>query len=219
MKFDSFGRPILCLPRLRFVENPNPEPTPGVPAPPAPTDPGFPADTPVAEMTSEQQLAYWKHQSRKHERRADERKDYDQLKADAAELAALKAASQTDAERALEQAREEARREGENIGAERYLADAVKARFQHLTKKSDDEVDKAFARLNVRSFLTDQGEIDTAALTEFAGIVGASADHQTPPSDPIRAAMERQQQTPGGTSGGSIAEMARQRVAELQGKN
>lgn len=30
-------------------------------------DKGFPADTPLAEMTTEQQLAYWKHQSRKHE--------------------------------------------------------------------------------------------------------------------------------------------------------
>ena len=217
MKFDSFGRPILCLPRLRFVTDPNPAPTPGVPTPPAPADPGFPADTPVAEMTSEQQLAYWKHQSRKHERRADERKDYDQLKADAAELAALKAASQTDAERALEQAREEARREGENLGAQRYLTDAVKAKFQHLTGKSDDEVETAFAHVNAQSFTTDQGDINGAALTAFAATFGAAAP-QTPPTDPVRAAMERQQQNPGATSGGSIAEMARQRVAELQGK-
>ena len=218
MKFDSFGRPILCLPRLRFVENPNPEPTPGVPAPPAPTDPGFPADTPVAEMTSEQQLAYWKHQSRKHERRADERKDYDQLKAAADELAALKAASQTDAERALEQAREEARREGENLGAARYLTDAVKAKFQHLTGKSDEEVATAFAHVNAQSFTTDQGDIDGAAHTAFAATYGATAAPQTPPFDPIRFAMEQQQQKPGATSGGSIAEMTRLRVDELQGK-
>lgn len=30
-------------------------------------DLGFPKDTPLAEMTTEQQVAYWKHQSRKHE--------------------------------------------------------------------------------------------------------------------------------------------------------
>lgn len=33
------------------------------------TDPGYPANTPVAEMTTEQQLAYWKFHSRKHEGR------------------------------------------------------------------------------------------------------------------------------------------------------
>lgn len=218
MKFDSFGRPILCLPRLRFTADPNPgDPTPGVPTPPAPADPGFPADTRLEDMTTEQQLAYWKHQSRKHERRADERKDYDQLKTAAEELAALKAANQTDAERALAEAREEARREGENLGAQRYLTDAVKAKFQHLTGKSDEEVATAFAHVNAQSFTTDQGDINADALTAFAATFGATAGPQTPPADPVRAAMERQQQKPGATSGGSIAEMARQRIAELQG--
>src|SRR5690349_19240148 len=49
-----------------------PAPTPPVPTPPAPTDPptGFPADTPLTEMTVEQREAYWKHQARKHESRA-----------------------------------------------------------------------------------------------------------------------------------------------------
>lgn len=215
MRFDSFGRPIMLRPRLRFTTDPNPgDPTPGAPAP---QDLGFPDGTPVAEMTQEQQLAYWKHHSRQHERRANSRADYDQLKADSEELARLRAANQTDAERALEEAREEARREGENLGAQRYLSDAVKAKFQHLTGKSDDEVATAFAHVNAQSFTTDQGDIDGAALTAFAATFGASAP-QTPPSDPVRAAMERQQQNPGATSGGSIAEMARQRVAELQGK-
>lgn len=221
MKLDSFGRPILCLPRLRFVENPNPEPTQGVPAPPAPTDPGFPADTPVAEMTADQQLAYWKHQSRKHERRADERKDYDQLKAAADELAALKAASQTEAERALEQAREEARREGENLGAQRYLRDAVIGRFQRLSGMDDDETREVFDVIgsDPSHFVKDDGDIDVERITRLAARVAPAAGGttQTTPSDPIRAAMERQQQKPGATSGGSIAEMARLRVAELQG--
>lgn len=219
MKFDSFGRPILCRPRLRFVDDPNPgDPTPGVPGPPAPPqDLGFPADTAVAEMTSDQQIAYWKHHSRQHEARAKSRADYDQLKADSEELARLRAENQTEAERALAEAREEARREGENLGAARYLADAVKAKFQHLTGKSDEEVATAFAHVNAQSFTTDQGDIDSAALTAFAATFGATAGPQTPPLDPIRAAMEQQQQNPGVTSGGSIAEMARQRVAELQG--
>lgn len=93
MKFDSFGRPILCMPRLRFLEGDENGGGDGQ------QQTGFPADTPVAEMTQEQQLAYWQHQSRKHERRASSRADYDQLKADSEELARLRAESQTDAER------------------------------------------------------------------------------------------------------------------------
>jgi len=212
MKFDSFGRPILCMPRLRFLEGD--ENGGGGDQ----TQTGFPADTPVAEMTQDQQLAYWKHQSRKHERRADERKDYDQLKADSEELIRLRSESQTEAERALAEAREEARREGENLGAQRYLTDAVKAKFQHLTGKSDEEVATAFAHVNAQSFTTDQGDIDSAALTAFAGTFGATGGTQKPPFDPIRAAMDQQQQKPGATSGGSIREMTRLRADELQGK-
>jgi hypothetical protein len=170
-------------------------------------------------MTQEQQLAYWKHQSRKHERRADERKDYDQLKTAAEELAALKASSQTEAERALEEAREEARREGENLGAQRYLRDAVIGRFQRLTGMDDDETTEAFGDLGIdpAQFVKQDGDIDVDRITKLAARVAPAGTTQTTPSDPIRAAMERQQQKSGVTSGGSIAEMARLRVAELQG--
>lgn len=43
-------------------------------------DKGFPADTPLAEMTTEQQLAYWKHQSRKHESNYKNLGNVDELK-------------------------------------------------------------------------------------------------------------------------------------------
>lgn len=214
MKFDSFGRPIRCMPRLRFLEG---EENGGGGEQ---TQTGFPADTPVAEMTTEQQLAYWQHQSRKHERRASSRADYDDLKAKADELAALKAANQTDAEKALEEARDEARREGENLGAQRYLRDAVIGRFQRLTGMDDDETTEAFGDLGIdpAQFVKQDGDIDVDRITKLAARVApAGGTTQTTPSDPIRAAMERQQQKPGATSGGSIAEMARLRVAELQG--
>ena len=214
MKFDSFGRPILRMPRLRFLEG---DENGGGDEQ---QQTGFPADTPVAEMTQEQQLAYWQHQSRKHERRASSRADYDQLKADSEELARLRAENQTDAERELAEAREEARREGENLGAQRYLRDAVIGRFQRLTGMDDDETTEAFGDLGIdpAQFVKDDGEIDVDRITKLAARVApTSGGTQTTSSDPIRDAMERQQQKPGGTSGGSIAEMARLRVAELQG--
>jgi hypothetical protein len=213
MKFDSFGRPILCLPRLRFLEGDEN----GGGGEQQQT--GFPADTPLAEMTQEQQLAYWQHQARKHERRASSRADYDQLKADSEELAALRAANQTDAERALEEAREEARREGENLGAQRYLRDAVIGRFQRLSGMDDAETSATFADLGIdpSQFVKQDGDLDVERITKLAARVAPAGATQTSSSDPIRDAMERQQQKPGATSGGSIAEMARLRVAELQG--
>lgn len=43
---------------------------------------GFPADTPLAEMTVEQREAYWKHKARKHENTVkNSPKDYDEQKA------------------------------------------------------------------------------------------------------------------------------------------
>lgn len=216
MKFDSFGRPITCRPRLRFLDGDEN----GGGGDDQQNQNGFPADTPVAEMTQEQQVAYWKHQSRKHERRAGERSDYDQLKADSEELARLRAANQTDAERALEEAREEARREGENLGAQRYLRDAVIGRFQRLTGMDDAETTEAFGDLGIdpAQFVKDDGEIDVDRIGKLAArVTPGGATKTTPSGDPIRDAMERQQQKPGATSGGSISEMARLRVAELQG--
>jgi hypothetical protein len=65
--------------------------------PPAPAatggDDGYPANTPVAEMTHQQAAAYWRHQSRKHEDRVKAMGDYDALKQKADDYARLVAAS------------------------------------------------------------------------------------------------------------------------------
>ncbi len=178
---------------------------------------GFPAETPIEQMTAEQQAAYWKFQARKHENEAKSRADYDDLKAKADELAQIKAANQTDQEKALNDARDEARREGENIGAERYLKDAVMGRFQALTGKNDDDVAKAFAHVDAHSFVTDTGDLDVDALKEFAGTFGSATSSSTP-ADPVKAALERQRNgaAAGSSGSGSINEMRKQRLEKLQ---
>lgn len=50
---------------------------------------GYPADTPVAEMTDKEQAAYWKYHARKHENIVKEQKDYSELKEKAAKFDAL----------------------------------------------------------------------------------------------------------------------------------
>lgn len=176
---------------------------------------GFPANTPLEQMTEAQQLAYWKHQSRKHEAAAKSRADYDELKRERDEL---KAAGQTQAEKDLEAAREEARLQGENIGAEKYLGVAIRARFQHLTGKSDDDVAKAFERVDPKSFLDAQGEIDQSALKDFADLFGTNGSGTAQQRDPVREALENQRLNSGTPSTGSIAEMTKQKYEQLTGK-
>lgn len=77
------GRPV--WPAMGGDGNdPAPEKRTGQPAP-QPADPDanapdtYPPDTPVAEMTSEQQTAYWKAMARKHEARAKQAPSDDEL--------------------------------------------------------------------------------------------------------------------------------------------
>lgn len=182
------------------------------------SDLGFPANTAWRDMQPAEQVAYWQHQSRKHENTVNARRDYDQLKADSEELARVRQESQTDQEKALDQARDEARREGENIGAERYLKDAVTGRFQALTGKTDDEVATIFAHVDAKSFTSDSGDIDVEKLRGFAATVGTTKqESQQQSHDPVREALERQRGG-GGSQAGSIRELKNQRREALAPK-
>lgn len=63
------GRPIWPMFGAEDPPEPPTPPAPPAPEPPKPPDNGFPADTPVNQMTDAQQAAYWKFHSRKHEER------------------------------------------------------------------------------------------------------------------------------------------------------
>lgn len=183
---------------------------------------GFPENTPVAEMTVAQQAAYWMWYARKHENLAKARGDYDELKVKADELDKVKAENATDQEKAIAAAKEEARREGEIIGAGRYLKDAVTARFQLLTGKSDEDVTTAFEHVDAMSFTNKEGAVDTDALTKFASTFGLAAGgaSRTAP-DPVKEALERTRRGGGSSSssgGGSIAEMQKQATEAITGK-
>ena len=126
-------------------------------------DHGFPAKTPVAEMTGEQREMYWKFHARKHEERATATADRDTI---AAELAALKASTQTDAERAVEAAKTAAKAEGRR----ELLPTLVQAEFRgaaggRLTK---EQIEVILAPLDPTKFLTaDGGQVDTDKVQEY----------------------------------------------------
>jgi hypothetical protein len=128
---------------------------------------GFPANTAVADMTVEQQLAYHQYHSRKHEQRAKAYRDAaggksaDEVKqlVDGAESARRN--TLTVDERALEDAK--------NQGRAAALAEvgpkAVRSAFDLLLgdmpeKDRDEHIDT----LDLSKFLTDDNEVDTAKV-------------------------------------------------------
>lgn len=165
---------------------------------------GFPSNTPVDQMTTAQQAAYWKDQSKKQQKIAEGRSDYDTLKAAADELAQRKADEASEHDKALAAARQD----GENIGAERYLRDAVIGRFQALTGRTDEEVATTFAHVDPKSFTDDKGDIVAEKLKAFADTFGPK-DSSGKPVDHVAAALAASRAA-GGGAGSSIAEKRKQ---------
>lgn len=175
--------------RLMFVEDPpagDPQvqaPGGGDTTPPAgdSSPEGFPADTPLAEMTAEQREAYWKHQARKHENRVKSLGDIDALKAKAEAFDALEAEKLTPSEKAIQEARAEER--------ERVLAEQAKAVADRLVaaefkvafagRKKPEEVAELLEPLDLTKFLTSDGEVDADKVSKYAAGI-APAGRQWP---------------------------------------
>lgn len=138
-------------------------------------DKGYPDNTPVAEMTTAQQAAYWKAQSRKHEDRAKARADYDDLKTKAAELDKLKQSQMSEQEKAVEAAKTDARKAAlVEVGAK--LVDA-EIRAVSAGRLSDDQRTVLLDGLDRTRFLTAEGDVDTDKVKTFVdGIAPARGD-------------------------------------------
>lgn len=130
-------------------------------------DRGFPAETPLSEMTTEQREAYWKYQARKHESAAKSRADYDTIRA---ELDKLKAATQTDAEKALEQARADARDAAKAEARAEFAPMLVAAKLETALagKLPADKVAGHVEFIDASKFLTASGEVDTDKVKQYA---------------------------------------------------
>lgn len=143
------------------------------------TDTGFPANTPWRDMEPAQQVAYWQAQSRKHEGRAADRADYDDLKAKAAKFDEQQRASETEHEKALREARETAIAEGRQQALAESSTATVKALLEGALKmrgQSDADIADSTRHVNLSSFVTN-GEVDhdaiTSLVTRLAGPAGA----------------------------------------------
>jgi len=161
--------------------------TPPVPTPPPVEQPkapetGFPADTPVAEMSLEQREAYWKHQAKYHEtawkkRSSDLSPDkIQELRDKARRHDELEQELMSDKDKAVADAKKTAAAEVTST----YMPRLVSAEFRAAAAGRIDAERMAtiLEPLDMSKFLTDNGDVDTVKVTAFV-------DGIAPPSAPV----------------------------------
>ena len=139
---------------------------------------GFPDKTPIASMTAEQQVAYWKHQARKHEGTAKQRDDYDDIKA---ERDRLKAAGLSESEKAIEAARAEARTQAEKDVTAKYAARLVAAESRTAIgdRRTREQVADLLDGIDLSKFLTTSGEVDADKVSKHAELLAPKSTADT----------------------------------------
>lgn len=132
-------------------------------------DLGFPAETPIAEMTDKQQAAYWRHNARKHETTwksvAGDRPLADVQK-DLQELGEIRRSQQTPADQALSERYDQ----GKNEGIKAARTETATTLFRGALETAGvaaAEIDDLVSNLNVANFVTDSG-VDTTKIRDFA---------------------------------------------------
>lgn len=175
-------------------------------------DKGFPEATPVSEMTSEQQAAYWKHQSQRHEKRGkfllkltgakDGDEAFDALKAELEELEKLRTEKLSDAEKAVESAKKAAKAEAQNEFGPKLARIAFEAALAHI--EDDDERDELIDALNLTSVIKADGEIDTAKVRSIANKIAPTDKGAGTKRHDYGGGRRRGQQTTGVKAGADL---------------
>lgn len=158
------------MPETETVEKPDTDGEQPKPTPPSQTEGEgeFPANTPTAQMTPEQQAAYWKAQSRKHEARSQARGDYDQIKAERDEL---KRAGMSADEQAVEDAKSQAANAARAEVTATYAKRLVHAEMRGALRGAQvpaDRIEQIVGPLDHTHFLADDGEVDADKVSNYA---------------------------------------------------
>ena len=147
----------------------------------AATDLGFPAETPVKDMTVDQQAAYWKHQSRKHEERSKAFGDLtpetlQALREKADQHDALERELMSDKDKAIASAREDA----EAATTAKFAEKLVKAEFKSAAagRLDGDRLNNILAPLDLTKFLDKNGDVDETKVAAYVDSVAPKAAAQ-----------------------------------------
>ena len=147
-------------------------------------DRGFPTDTPVAEMTAEQQTAYWRDKAQKHERAwrgvIDKNLTPEQVIEMQERLAEHERAALSDQERAIADARSEGRAEALAESGEKYARVLLDAQLAGRGK-SDAERAALIEGANLRAFTTDTGEVAIDKITTYVDALAPAGAHRRTP--------------------------------------
>lgn len=177
-------------------------------------DLGFPANTPVAEMTAEQQAAYYRHQQQKWQGRFKNLvgdRSFDEAKADLDAYAEYKKSQQTPAEQQLEQryaqGKADATAEANTKAAKAILSATLAA--QELPQA---EIDGIVEPLDLTKFFTEDGDVDIDKLSAYG--------KRFAPAGKARDRRDygggRRQERSGGRAGASGAAEAEKRFGSQQ---
>lgn len=157
---------------------PVPPPAPDKPAEPAMGPNGYPLDTKPEAMTPEARANYWQHRSRENETTAKANaKRIKELEPAAAQIQALEEASRTEAERAAIKAREDGEKAGREAAdaaaLDKFAPRLVGAEFraQLAGRMTAEQIATLVGGLNVRGFLTDEGEPDAEKVAAFVAAI------------------------------------------------
>jgi hypothetical protein len=125
-------------------------------------DHGFPANTPIAQMTAEQQAAYWKFHAQKHER---------QSKDNHAEVERLRREQMSDSDRRIAEARDQGKAEGRAELVPSLVRTEI--RSQVAGRLDDAALGVLLEGLDHTKYLDAAGDVDTAKVKALVeGIAG-----------------------------------------------
>lgn len=136
---------------------------------------GFPADTPPASMTAEQQSAYWQHRSRQWEERAKAfggitAEQFAEMKTKAERADKLDYDLSSEHEKAIVDARTAATTEAAGV----FVPQIVDARLDAAAARAGvgaDQLANALKYVDYEKFLDDNGKVNAAMVTEFVSAI------------------------------------------------
>lgn len=130
--------------------------------------PGTDGDKPISQMTDAEKAVYFEKKATRYKTTLKDREDYDAVKA---ERDRLRAATQTDAEKAVEAARTEEREKVTREVATTYQTRLVQAEIKAALAGKNvpaDQVKGHVDFIDPTKFLTDTGEVNTELVTQYA---------------------------------------------------
>lgn len=192
---------------------------------PTQSDRGFPADTPLEQMTDAQRTSYWKWQARHKDKliKAFEGVTPDQIATMKAQIEALEADKLTANEKALKAAQKDAAEAAAKSAAESYLPKIRELEVKALAGTVLRDTTKLKAFMDVvdpGKFAGDDGQVDEAkVMAALTGMFGTPSQQQVHGGPRWQNAGQGMPPAPGAKPGEAGRAEAQRRAAAKKTNN